>query len=675
MVFKRSQFRLKPGHVPWNKGMKFQRDGSKPIVKYIRLSSEDLNRTIKRDKMGDFIQTEDDISKQSFTYMLLRPKKQEQLPFHKMMPTSSRMSVGHRIMDMEKLLDTINDIQKQHGSESPGCGSPAWELPEDAEVIRGLAVTASFRCKSCKFMTTPQKLFREVPSDRPGRKQAVPNMALQVGLYQTSVCGTAIQRILTALSTPSPVMSSLQQTSNQCGEAMVQANQIDMQEKRRKVQDVIEYRGMERNTPITVEMDRQYNTPLSYGRRRTPFQPATQARDVVVENETTEKYVIAYNQMNKLCRFGQKMIKEGKKPLCPNHPKCSANIRMQDSIGDEKRGGEICANQLLSSPEKLLVGHVITDTDGHFADGMCSVMKEKAGIETEPLLCTIHLNRSLARTLSKVKLSKNSFPGKSARIKQKQQMHMADDIVHRFQAELKSSLHKSGGNISKCEKQLCACVETILPCYVGQHYLCKENSMVCKGKYNFPFLSETVRHKINLNFQDCKTLNGELLKRLTPEMLRKTRTMPSTQKAESMNSAFRVTSPKNTATFTRNCDARNNSAIQLTNSGPGAALLHSASTADVPLFGGRRLRSQLSGMQSRRDYWRKRSKQGSNVSRAVHRQYKYRLYEKEHKWNEKTGYVKGKLEKQHLSVSTDHNYARRGLDIELSSDSELSDIA
>ena len=202
--------------------------------------------------------------------------------------------------------------------------------------------------------------------------------------------------------------------------------------------------------------------------------------------------------------------------------------------------------------------------------------------------------------------------------------------------------------------------------------------MVCKGKYNFPFLSKTVLLKINLNFQDCKTLNGELLKRLTPEMLRKTCTMPSTQKAESMNSAFRVTSPKNTATFTRNCDARNSSAIQLTNSGPGAALLHSASNADVPLVGGERLRSQLGGMQSRRDYWRKRSTRGSHVSRAVHRQYKYRLYEREHKWNEKTektGYVKGKLEKQYMSVSTDHNYARQGLDIEVSSDSELSDIA
>ena len=441
---------------------------------------------------------------------------------------------------------------------------------------------------------------------------------------------------------------------------MLEANEIDMQEKRKKVRDVLEYKGMERETPITIEIDRQYNTPLSYGRRRTPFQPATQARDVAIENITTEKYVVAYNHTNKLCRSGQKKIKEGKKPLCPDHPKCTANVRMQESIGDERKGGQICANKLLAGPEKLLVKRVVTDSDGHFAEGICSVMSEKGGIHTEPLLCTIHLNRSLSRALSKVKLSKSAFPGKSARIKQKQQHHMADDIVHRFYAELKCALDRSGGDISKYEGQLKASVGAILPCYKGQHDLCKHHSLVCRGKYNFPFLSKAMRHRINLNSADRNMMNGEVLKHLTPTVLKKTCTMPSTQKAESMNSAFKVTSPKNTTTFSRNCSGRDSSAILLTNSGPGAALLHSASVANVPLAGGRLLRSQLREMQSRRDYWRRRSKQASSrISGAIHRRYKYRLYEKEHKWKDDTLYSKGQLEKQFLSISKDHNYDRQ----------------
>ena len=407
---------------------------------------------------------------------------------------------------------------------------------------------------------------------------------------------------------------------------MLQANQTDMQDKRKKVKDVLECRGMERNKPITIEIDRQYNTPLSYGRRRTPFQPATQARDIAIENTTNEKYVVAYNQTNKLCRLGQQMIKKGKMPHCPDHPKCTAHVRMQDAIGDEKRGGEMCAEQLLSGPEKLLVKQVVTDSDGHFAEGIRRVMKDKAGIQTDALLCTIHLNRSLARMLSRIKLSKSAFPGKSARIKQKQQQqHMADDIVHRFNAELKSALSMTGGDISKYDKQLKTCVEAILPCYIGQHDLCKKNSLVCRGKYSFPYLSKSLRYRINLNSLDRNKLKGELLKQLTPEMLKKTCKLQSIQKAESMNSAFRVTikPPKH-------C-----SAILLTNSGPGAALLHSASVAKVPLVGGQRLRSQLREMQSRRDYWRRRSKQeSSHISGAIHKRYKYRLYEKEHKWTE-----------------------------------------
>ena len=441
-----------------------------------------------------------------------------------------------------------------------------------------------------------------------------------------------------------------------------------MEEKRKKVRDVLEWKGMNRNTPIAIEIDRQYNTPLSYGRRRTPFQPATQARDVAIENITTDKYVVAYNHTNKLCRLGQRMIKKGKNPLCPDHPKCTANMRIQDAIGDERRGGEMCANQLLSGPEKLLVKQVVTDSDGHFAAGVSSVMKEKAGINTEAMLCTIHLNRSLARKLSNVKLSKSAFPGKSARIKQKQQQHMADDIAKRFYAELKCAHSKTGGDISLYARQLNACVGAILPCYVGigQHDRCKKHSLVCKGKYSFPFLSKSLRHRINLNVSDRNQLNAELLKHLTPEMLKKTRTMPSTQKAESMNSAFKVTSPKHTATFSRNCAGRDSSAILLTNNGPGAALLHSSSAADAPLVGGRRLRSQLGEMQSRRDYWRKRSKQThshtsshTSGSRDIHRRYKYRIYERKNKWLEDTAYVKGQLEKQTLSISKEHNYTRQ----------------
>ena len=108
MVFKKKRIGcLKSGHIPWNKGQKYQLETTKPsmpIVKYVRLTSEDLDRTMKRDRWGNFIHTPDDISEQSFTCMLLRPKESEQLPYNKMLQSTSGTAIGHRIMDMKNLL-------------------------------------------------------------------------------------------------------------------------------------------------------------------------------------------------------------------------------------------------------------------------------------------------------------------------------------------------------------------------------------------------------------------------------------------------------------------------------------------------------------------------------------------------------------------------------------------
>ena len=65
----------------------------------------------------------------------------------------------------------------------------------------------------------------------------------------------------------------------------------------------LEYGGYDRETPIPAESDRQlYNNSLQSGHRHTPFAPATQACDVLAENLTPDKKIIAYNQENKLCK-------------------------------------------------------------------------------------------------------------------------------------------------------------------------------------------------------------------------------------------------------------------------------------------------------------------------------------------------------------------------------------
>ena len=74
------------------------------------------------------------------------------------MTSSSGAAIGHRIVDVEKLTEAINEASKQHTLLSPGCKDMQWLIPEETEEIRGLAVSAHFKCKNCDFETTALKL-------------------------------------------------------------------------------------------------------------------------------------------------------------------------------------------------------------------------------------------------------------------------------------------------------------------------------------------------------------------------------------------------------------------------------------------------------------------------------------------------------------------------------------
>nr|XP_054759497.1 uncharacterized protein LOC129265538 [Lytechinus pictus] len=296
--------------------------------------------------------------------------------------------------------------------------------------------------------------------------------------------------MLTSMNTPVPAMSSLQRNANKCGQIMIAENKSDMGRKKKRVKDILEWRGMARDTPINIEIDRQYNTPLSHARRKDPFAPASQSRDTVAENVTHEKYILAYNETNKLCRHGQRLVREGKKPLCPNHGKCTATVPLSANIGDEEDGGERCAKMLLDGSESITVGAVTTDSDGHFARGIRKVMYKRANIDPEPLLCNTHLNRGLARRLGKLELSKQAFPAKYVTGRHKLQRNFSDDVAYRVEAEMRAAKLKKG-DISKVD--FSQCVPAIILCFTGNHELCHINSNVCRGDFEFVYSSLRVR--------------------------------------------------------------------------------------------------------------------------------------------------------------------------------------
>ena len=210
-------------------------------------------------------------------------------------------SGGYRFVNVNSAVNLGVQAVLDHQRAKPECdGKP--ELMPNAEVCRGLAVSEMMYCKKCGFHTHKTKLYTEIPRTGRGRRTATPNMALQVGLHNTRIAAAGAMRLLSAMDTTVPSRNALQKLSNKCGEIITFENKQDMSDKREIVKDIHELQGYNRESAVAVEADRQYNNPLRNCRKKTLFVPATQTRDIVCENVTTQKYIVMYNHENKLCK-------------------------------------------------------------------------------------------------------------------------------------------------------------------------------------------------------------------------------------------------------------------------------------------------------------------------------------------------------------------------------------
>ena len=136
-----------------------------------------------------------------------------------------------------------------------------------------------------------------------------------------------------------PAPSGLQKQLNSVGSAIQKLNVEDIITQRNKLKNTLQHSGFAPDTPIPAKCDRQYNLNLRYSRRRTPFAPATQTRDVFAENLTPEKKVIGFNYENKLCKKGKLSRARGLSVNCPGHESCTATLKYSDNVGDEQQGG------------------------------------------------------------------------------------------------------------------------------------------------------------------------------------------------------------------------------------------------------------------------------------------------------------------------------------------------
>ena len=322
----------------------------------------------------------------------------------------------YRIFQYGRVQKMWNFCIKAHKEFKATCtGDLTWCLQSERQ--RGLCWSEWLVCKKCKYKSELHKLFDEI-DDQPtkkGRKDAAPNRALQVGLYQTGISNTAFRYILFSLAIPAPSVASIQVQANKVNEKHIEMNEKDMEQIRTHLLDLNEMRGLARDSPVTVEADTRFNNSLGSGSGKTPLQPATQAVFTVVENVTPAKKIIGLNCKNKLCRQAEKLRDKGQNIVCPNHSGyCSANLQAHSSIGDEGKWSAECFENIvgLEADEPLSVKYFTSDGDSKAFAGFKEVQEQRTTkVVAENLRDTVHMAKSQKKMIELARFSDTMFPG------------------------------------------------------------------------------------------------------------------------------------------------------------------------------------------------------------------------------------------------------------------------
>ena len=154
------------------------------------------------------------------------------------------------------------------------------------------------------------KLYSEVYTGNRGEKPYAPNVAIHVGLQDSTLGNTNLRHIMTTTNTPSPSRSGMQKTSNQVSTITSQSTTDDLQQNRENTREVNVLRDLAVSAPINISMDVRYNSTSlknSYG--------------------CGQQEIIGVHLENKLCKQGASLHNQGQNTSWPGHQGCTATIR------------------------------------------------------------------------------------------------------------------------------------------------------------------------------------------------------------------------------------------------------------------------------------------------------------------------------------------------------------
>ena len=107
----------------------------------------------------------------------------------------------------------VNSVFREHSINHPSCIGYL-NCDSKSEEKRGLVWRERVVCNHCKYTSRMFQLYNEVDTGNCGRKSADINMMVQIGMTQTSISSTSLNKILLSASLDAPSVRGLQKTAN-----------------------------------------------------------------------------------------------------------------------------------------------------------------------------------------------------------------------------------------------------------------------------------------------------------------------------------------------------------------------------------------------------------------------------------------------------------------------------
>jgi len=614
-----------------------------------RLTRQQFNKVAKPSVCGKFYKVVDADGTYG-TARLLRPKEDTVPELTVEYLQKEEKTPEMRLVHQDRHADMWNAALSGHAAFTGRCDNPKFLI--DTEQQKGICWKQQLKCENCQYKGKMFKLYDEVQSTSRGAKAARPNRGWQVALQETPVGNTKSRYLLIGANVPPPSRSGMNRAATHVGSLTSTVISEELRKERLQLKETNRARGLPADAAIAISTDCRYNSTVISSRKK-PGQNASQAIGIVIEQQTSEKKIVAAYMENKLCWIGAHLRNKGFAVHCPGgHEGCTATAEETEPLS-ELRIGEKLGDMFVR--DGIPIKYVTTDGDARSAEGFqIAMQKMLPDFDVIRKADPVHLGQAQIRQTMSAVFSDGMFPGRTQEHKKEQQKVLARDIQHRSHAIFAQMWQQHAGDIRPIARYMPGVVKSTIACYDGDCSNCRKSSVVCAGGKKTCWwrrsvqLNTGVLNRGDLNMTDTdRALLTELLNlKLGKAALQLLDQNTNTCKNEAANRSISASLPKN-SNFGRTGKARMLATCDRLNKGPGNSLVFKLAALGAPIGKGGRVAAAARGVEVehkyQREYKKRRHVQQQTRNHKFAKQRSYNLA-KAKRQDDRGRYSKGQLD-------------------------------